>query len=175
MHAWMSRAMVTVRSPARFLGVRLRTITGMRARFLALTFAALVLAGCGSDPEPAASASVEATSEAPERTAFEKVLEFCDVEEDALGDDGQTLTLDGAGDDDRSLRDGEFVYDEGKLESSDLGCALGNIGTSDAVIARMEQTRAMDGMQEFSEDGFSYAWTYHPDNGLDIIVTEDEA
>lgn len=103
------------------------------------------------------------------------MLGSCEVPADSLGDDGATLTLDGAGKDDRKLRDGEFVTSTGKLPTEELWCALDQIGASDAVIARMESTRALDGMQEITEDGFTYVWTYHPDNGLDIIVTDDAA
>ena len=138
-------------------------------------FFGLVLAGCGGGGAAEPEAVAEVSTELPEPTVFEEVLESCEVSEDALGDGGKTLQLDGAGKDDRSLRDGEMVTSPGKLSASDLGCALGTIGTSDAAIARMESTRAMDGMQEFAEDGFTYVWTFHPDSGLDIIVTDDAA
>jgi hypothetical protein len=36
----------------------------------------------------------------------------------------------------------------------------------------MEGTRALDGRQTQTADGYSYTWSYHPDNGLDIIITE---
>lgn len=138
-------------------------------------FFGLALAGCGGGTAADSTAAAEVSSAPPEPTAFENVLEYCDVPADALGDGGATLQLDGAGKDDRKFRDGEMVTTAGKLSPSDLGCALRNIGTSDAAIARMESTRAMDGMQEFSEDSFTYVWTYHPDAGLDIIVTDDAA
>lgn len=40
----------------------------------------------------------------------------------------------------------------------------------DADLARIEQTRALDGMVE-SESGRS-TWTYHPDDGLTIVCSD---
>ena len=52
-----------------------------------------------------------------------------------------------------------------------IACSLGEIGTPDHVIAQMDGTRALDGMREAEWDGFTAKWTYHPDDGLDVILT----
>ena len=51
------------------------------------------------------------------------------------------------------------------------GCALGELETSESTITKMSQTRALDGMQSVNDENFEYTWTYHPDDGLDVIIT----
>jgi hypothetical protein len=100
------------------------------------------------------------------------VAENCDLPKSAIGDEGETLILDGEGKDDLKLVDGKMTTVGEKLAIEDIGCALGGIGTPDSVVAMMEGTRALDGRQTQTADGYSYTWSYHPDNGLDIIITE---
>lgn len=40
------------------------------------------------------------------------------------------------------------------------------------MTAQMDSTRALDGMQTAEWDTFEAKWTYHPDDGLDVIITE---
>jgi hypothetical protein len=35
----------------------------------------------------------------------------------------------------------------------------------------MESTRALDGMQSATWSSYEVTWTYHPDDGLDLIIT----
>lgn len=140
-------------------------------KYIALVAVALLAASCaGSGAEAEAGVQTEATT--PAETPLELAAAACDIADSALGDAGTTLTLDGGGKDDRQLGDGGFGYSAGKLEIEDITCALDELGTSDAIWSRMKQTRAMDGMQEQSGGGYTYVWSYHPDNGLDIIITE---
>jgi hypothetical protein len=39
-----------------------------------------------------------------------------------------------------------------------------------AVREHMSQTRALDGRQTDSWEGFSASWSYHPDSGINLIV-----
>jgi hypothetical protein len=39
-------------------------------------------------------------------------------------------------------------------------------------MQRMDKTRALDGMQREVFDTFDVSWSYHPDNGLDIVIHE---
>lgn len=41
----------------------------------------------------------------------------------------------------------------------------------DSVINDMEQTRAMDGAQEYSNDYVNVKWRYHPDHGLEVTYS----
>ena len=77
-----------------------------------------------------------------------------------IGDDGHTLLLDGAG------------TDSDGISVNQLGMTLGALDISDAVITRMEHTRALDGMQTGEWGDYAASWTYHPENGLDVIITD---
>lgn len=54
----------------------------------------------------------------------------------------------------------------------DAYCILESLDTPQSVIAQMEATRALDGMQTAQWNEFEASWTYHPDAGLDVIITE---
>ena len=41
----------------------------------------------------------------------------------------------------------------------------------DAVVSQMDSTTSLQGRQTASWDGTDASWTYHPDNGLDLILT----
>lgn len=47
------------------------------------------------------------------------------------------------------------------------------LGLPSAVIRRMENTRALDGTLEESQDGITVTWTYHPDDGLSAVFSVD--
>ena len=129
-----------------------------------------LLAACGSSTDGATAEPAAAVT--PTTPPLQVVAETCDLPQSAIGDEGTTLILDGEGKDDRKFVGGEMTTVGEKLAIEDIGCALGGIGAPDSVIAMMEGTRALDGRQTHIADGYSYTWSYHPDNGLDIIITE---
>lgn len=45
------------------------------------------------------------------------------------------------------------------------------LGLPGSVYAHMTSTRALDGMQSYEKDNIGVRWTYHPDNGLEIIYS----
>lgn len=47
------------------------------------------------------------------------------------------------------------------------------LGLSASVFEKMGQTRAIDGRQTKSFDGGAVSWTYHPDNGLEVLYELD--
>ncbi|HEV7647957.1 MAG TPA: hypothetical protein VGP26_07345 [Actinophytocola sp.] len=79
-----------------------------------------------------------------------------------LADADHTLVIDTAGED----------YGTGSDTDDGLMCTLGELRTPQAVIAQLEHTRALDGMQTAAWDVYGARWTYHPDNGVDLIITE---
>jgi hypothetical protein len=68
------------------------------------------------------------------------------------------------------------VHTEGKEEPgmtvTQLACILLELQTPVSVVAVMEETRALDGRQEGTWEGFKASWTYHPDTGMDMIIEE---
>lgn len=104
------------------------------------------------------------TALAPNR--FEAALSECDLAEMGillLADDNKTLILDMEGDEAGS----------GLLPFEDVQCVLYALDTPSSTLTLMGSTRAMDGRQSDSWDGIEASWSYHPDNGLDVILELD--
>jgi hypothetical protein len=96
----------------------------------------------------------------PTLTAAESTCN--DGRTDARVDDGgKTLIINASGDAIKSIID---VQTE--------ACVLDYLKVPGAVRAHIEGTRALDGRQTDSWEGFTAAWTYHPDNGLDITIEQ---
>jgi hypothetical protein len=93
------------------------------------------------------------------RSVLDAAAEKCKVGK--ADDEGRTLMLDMAGEDAGS----------GDLAISDIACVLSELDTPDSVVAEMDGTRALDGRQSDDWDGLEASWSYHPDDGLDIILT----
>lgn len=77
-----------------------------------------------------------------------------------IGDGGRTLTIDTTGED--GTRGTDIVYGL---------CVLGELEVPDSVMSRIEQTTSLDGQQSGSWDGITATWSYHPDRGLDMVLT----
>jgi hypothetical protein len=96
---------------------------------------------------------------------LENAVVSCELEDKAgaqVGDEGQTLTLDMAGED-------EF----GKLSYDEVFCVLDAIEVPDRVTAQMGETRSLDGRQTAEWNDVTASWGYHPDSGLDLILALD--
>ncbi len=46
---------------------------------------------------------------------------------------------------------------------------LDELGFSSAVAERMSKTRALDGTQTAEGNNCNVSWTYHPDDGLQMV------
>lgn len=90
---------------------------------------------------------------------LESAADTCSV--GGVEDQGRTLFLDMRGDD----------FGSGSLEYADVLCVLEALDVPQSVIHRIGQTRALDGVQDAVWAEVAASWTYHPDDGLDIIVT----
>lgn len=77
-----------------------------------------------------------------------------------LGDNGRSITVNGEGEEDYL----------GAMPEQ-IECFLKEVHISDSVKAEMWSTRALDGRQSGEWDGFKASWKYHPDSGLDIVVS----
>ena len=53
-----------------------------------------------------------------------------------------------------------------------LACILIKTGASQALIHDMDATTAMMGRQHAEEHGYTYEWSYHPDSGVNMTITE---
>lgn len=118
----------------------------------------MLLAGCGGQ---ATSASTATETPKPE---IVKARISCELEGDKyakLGDGGYTITLQGR----------PKYRSEGPSPDA-IGCVLAAVDTPDSVIEQIDSTRALDGMQKASWDQFSATWTFHPDDGAKIIVSQ---
>ncbi|MGH9151363.1 MAG: hypothetical protein ACRD03_02930 [Acidimicrobiales bacterium] len=99
-------------------------------------------------------------------TVIEEAATSCEVDDEpsfAILDDGRTLTMDGenAG----TMSDASY---EDFVE--DFACVLAALDMPASVGARMSNTRALDGMQDATWGDISASWTYHPDDGLNLIL-----
>jgi hypothetical protein len=53
-----------------------------------------------------------------------------------------------------------------------IDCVLDSVKVPDFVRAQMDKTRALDGTQRESWANLSATWSYHPDTGLNVGLTE---
>lgn len=116
-----------------------------------------------SDEASASAAAVEASASA-EAARFRLIpdaVNGCGLSESLVGDDGASVFLNGEGDD----------YDSSDtLTIYQTACVLAALDIPDAVMNHMQATRALDGTQTDSWGELTASWTYHPDNGLDVLV-----
>jgi hypothetical protein len=77
-----------------------------------------------------------------------------------LGDGGESLIVDGPSDSSSSL--------EESIGFS--ACVLGELETPDYVISQMDSTTSLMGLREAEWEGIEASWSYHPDNGFDLVL-----
>ncbi|ROR94019.1 hypothetical protein EDD28_2453 [Salana multivorans] len=96
-------------------------------------------------------------------TPLESAVESCGLGDKShvasLRDGGRTLLLDNKGEEDVL-----------GLDVFDIACVLDELHAPSSVIAKMDSTRALDGMQSASWGNIEATWSYHPSNGLDLIL-----
>jgi hypothetical protein len=118
----------------------------------AVALVVTALSSCGDSGSSTLSLPDSKTQEAYESCEGEN-------ETDAvrLGDGGQTVLIDGAGDDDITM----------------VACILLELDASEGLVSNIDSTNSLMGRQEQSENGLIYRWSYHPDSGMDMTITED--
>jgi hypothetical protein len=79
-----------------------------------------------------------------------------------LGDGGTTLTFNMKGNDESS---GASI--------GDITCIFAALHIPANVTSHIDQTTSMDGRQEETWNGITISWSYHPDRGLDGVLTVD--
>jgi hypothetical protein len=144
----------------------------MRARWLivAAVAAAVVAGGAVLALNAADSVAGEPTQSAA--VPMQERSDLARARLDCLADGALTETHDGqitlvitAG-----VLDTEFDEPIAELEAA--YCVLEKVGAPVAVVEQVKTTRAIDGMQRAEWEGCEASWTYHPDNGLHLILAE---
>ena len=94
---------------------------------------------------------------------FETAAEACElVPLLVVADKGTILTLTTAGESGVSYTDIE-----------DVACVLAKLEVPSYVVSHIDSTRALDGQQTDEWDGISARWTYHPEDGLHLVLRDD--
>ncbi len=145
-----------VSKPPRHRGVALSLMIGAGAAVIlaALATSALLLV-------PRFAGGAKLVGLPPAKTALRTAYEACG-QRGELSDGDHTLYLDMAGTD----------PDSGTTNLADLSCVFGQLKTPEYVIHEMGQTTALNGRQSDTWGDFSASWTYHPDNGLDVLFRQ---
>lgn len=68
--------------------------------------------------------------------------------------------------------DGEAIIITNLTDYEGMGCILAELDTAESVVSNMDSTTAMMGRQSADDDGLTYEWSYHPDNGLNMTITD---
>jgi len=119
-------------------------------------------AGCSSSESGSPEESESAEEVVVQNTAIEDAVDTCNLSIESgvdVGDGGRTLLIDTKGEEDAF---GTNV--------ASVACLLTELDVSDAVVSRIDSTRALDGRQEGEWGDYTASWGYHPDSGLDLVI-----
>lgn len=105
--------------------------------------------------EPGATVTVRALS------PLVRARDACGAGE--VVDDGRAIILD--------MR-GEELF-SGDLSYEDVVCVLDELDVPESIHTKMGATRSLDGRLSDSWAHYEASWTYHPDDGLDVLVELD--
>ncbi len=136
-----------------------------RLRTLALVAVVALLVGLAGGYLLARSAGDDNTASAQPSTSADSSMQAarsnCGAQYAVVvSDGGRTLVIDGQGKEDSS-----------GVSTSVLDCLLDQLHAPTSVVEQMYSTRALDGRQQADWPNYHASWTYHPDHGLDLIVT----
>ena len=92
----------------------------------------------------------------PPKSPIGQVAASCGVSTAA---DGQSITVRTAG-----------AKAAGGKSVKDVACVLAGLKAPQHIYSLIDATRALDGMQSESWGDYVARWTYHPDNGLTIVI-----
>lgn len=130
-------------------------------RNYALFTAAGLLVGLGSG---LLLAKIDISAEPAKSSSLSEAVRGCGLTEQEgidLGDEDQSLTMDS--------ESYKAIYQEG-ADDAQIGCVLRALHMPDSVKSRMDNTRALDGRQSAEWDEFAASWSYHPDNGTNVVI-----
>ena len=162
--------------------VRLTGFMEIRNRCRVVALTAITAIACYALTACSPANTAEASGRAPSATKLRLAYEKCASGGNGvtLGDNDTTLMIDGK----RNLTDPEKElikkgtlsedYHDRIIEGASLDeivCLLQFLEVPDRVIYAMDHTSSNSGRVSESWDGIEASWTYHPSNGLDIILT----
>lgn len=122
------------------------------------------LTGCGT--ASSSSAGLPADERLPEKSALEKAYDHCEPDDPngtlELLDDGEAMSINT-----RSIDTGGDAGIDG------LVCVFILLDVPERIVTQMDSTTAMMGVRTATDDSFTYEWTYHPDNGLNVLIADE--
>ncbi|MBE3073473.1 MAG: hypothetical protein IMZ75_00775 [Actinobacteria bacterium] len=157
----------------------------MKKILIAIALLGLVLSGCGSAAPPKAKPGATTTapsawdkaqasllakqaaaaSAAARMTRFEKAVKSCSaLPASVLADRGKTITM---------TAETDSYRGEGSLPMDDVLCPLVALNMPTSISAKMSNTTSLMGMQTDTWDGVEVSWSYHPDNGFNVILVDN--
>ena len=116
---------------------------------------ALIAAACVAVSRWSAKASAPGAA-TPPKSPIEQVAASCGV---SAASDGRSITVRTAG-----------AKTAGGKSIKDVVCVLAGLKAPQHIYSLIDATRALDGMQSESWGDYVARWTYHPDNGLTIVI-----
>lgn len=143
---------------------RLKQLFGTWNSFGLAALVLLAVGACGSETS-APQSKPTASPTRPTKTSFEFAMLSCkrDISKApssvSLEDQGHTLVID---------TENDFDYQG----SEAAWCVIDFIHPSKALSSQIEHTNSLMGQQDETEGNFRYRWSYHPDNGLDMTITD---
>ena len=135
---------------------------------IGIVIAVVVLSRSDSGSDTAAAGDGGSGGEVDIETArFQLAYDTCGVTSTniTVADEGQSIIMDGPPDSSANMD--EFI--------TDLSCVIEALEVPDYVVHNMENTTSLMGLQEATWDGIHAQWSYHPDNGLDLVLNETES
>ena len=126
-----------------------------------LTTTVAACANSTNDKADGSSSPSPSASPTPQTTPLAAAYEFC-----SASPGKQTLSFADAGH--TVIIDTESEY--GSIDGAD--CLFRMLETSQAVTATVDSTTALMGVQQADDGGLHYQWSYHPDNGLNMVITD---
>lgn len=119
-----------------------------------------------NDSNAKAAAEAAAKAEASKPHVLKAAATKCGITTKtgaSLGDNDTSLALDGKGDEDSY-----------GLSMTDITCVMDAIKVPDYVRAEMNKTRALDGTQRESWGNINATWSYHPNTGFNLGLSEKQ-
>ncbi|MGO1592143.1 MAG: hypothetical protein ACTHW1_09730 [Ancrocorticia sp.] len=89
-------------------------------------------------------------------------MELCDPPSVGItfDDDDGSISFDSKGEEDASGAD-----------VVDVACLLAVLETPDRIVSHIDQTTSLDGRQTETWDSFEIQWSYHPNRGMDGVIS----